>query len=129
MTAVSQWEREAIGERTRDALRHKKAKGERVGTVPFGYRLAPDGVHLDQEPAEQAMLDKIQKRRASGCSLRQIADELNRQGFRTRCGSLWRHQYVRGAVDSKCKRERIGVDNSGSPARCDSPPSLTTHSV
>ena len=38
MTAVSQWEREAIGERTRDALRHKKAKGERVGNVAFGYR-------------------------------------------------------------------------------------------
>ena len=35
MTAVSQWEREAIGERTRDALSHKKAKGERVGTIPW----------------------------------------------------------------------------------------------
>src|SRR4051812_3003492 len=27
MGAVSQWEREAIGERTREALRHKKSKG------------------------------------------------------------------------------------------------------
>jgi len=27
MTAVSQWERETIGERTRDALRHKRARG------------------------------------------------------------------------------------------------------
>ena len=32
MVSVSQWEREAIGERTRDAMRHKRAKGERVGT-------------------------------------------------------------------------------------------------
>ncbi len=94
MTAVSQWEREAIGERTRDALSHKKAKGERVGTIPLGYRLAPDGVHLDTEPAERAMLDKIRELRASGYTLRQIADELNRQGLRTRCGSQWRHQYV-----------------------------------
>src|SRR5580700_2884003 len=30
MGAVSQWEREAIGERTRDALRHKRSQGERV---------------------------------------------------------------------------------------------------
>jgi DNA invertase Pin-like site-specific DNA recombinase len=30
MAAVSQWEREAIGERTRDALRHKRTSGERV---------------------------------------------------------------------------------------------------
>src|SRR5690348_10951065 len=34
MGAVSQWEREAIGERTRDALRHKRAQGERTGNVP-----------------------------------------------------------------------------------------------
>ena len=30
MGAVSQWEREAIGERTRDALQHKRSNGERV---------------------------------------------------------------------------------------------------
>jgi len=28
MTAVSQWEREAIGERTRDAMSHKRSNGE-----------------------------------------------------------------------------------------------------
>ena len=130
MTAVSQWEREAIGERTRDALSHKKAKGERVGTIPLGYRLAPDGVHLDPEPNEQAMLDKIRRRRASGYSLRQIADEMNRQGLRTRCGSLWRHQYVHGAISSASSNnpqpERVGTDNRGSAGRCDFPPSLTT---
>src|SRR5215468_4250140 len=43
MTAVSQWEREAIGERTRDAMGHKKANGERVGTIPFGFRMGEDG--------------------------------------------------------------------------------------
>jgi DNA invertase Pin-like site-specific DNA recombinase len=36
MMSVAQWEREAIGERTKDALRHKRLTGERVGTVPFG---------------------------------------------------------------------------------------------
>jgi DNA invertase Pin-like site-specific DNA recombinase len=48
MAAVSQWEREAIGERTRDALRHKRCQGHRVGNIPFGSRLASDGQHLDQ---------------------------------------------------------------------------------
>src|ERR1700694_5029916 len=38
MTAVSQWEREAIGERTRDALAHKRSKGERLGNMPYGYK-------------------------------------------------------------------------------------------
>ena len=48
MASVSQWEREVIGERTKDALRHKKGNGERVGTVPFGFHLAADGVHLEK---------------------------------------------------------------------------------
>jgi site-specific DNA recombinase len=36
MVSVSQWEREAIGERTRDAMHHKRANGERVGRSPSG---------------------------------------------------------------------------------------------
>ena len=52
MGAVSQWEREAIGERTRDALRHKRNQGQRVGNIAFGFRLAPDGEHLEQNPTE-----------------------------------------------------------------------------
>src|SRR3954469_10411986 len=37
MTAVSQWEREAIGERTRDAMRHKKAHRRVYNHVPYGF--------------------------------------------------------------------------------------------
>src|SRR5580704_4085329 len=40
MGAVSQWEREAIGERTRDALHHKRSQGQRVGNIAFGSCLA-----------------------------------------------------------------------------------------
>jgi len=56
MGAVSQWEREAIGERTRDALQHKRGNGERVGKIAFGSRLAGDGQHLEPDSAEQAAL-------------------------------------------------------------------------
>src|SRR6185369_13118820 len=41
MTAVSQWEREAIGERTRDAMSHKKSDGQRVGNIAYGFRPRP----------------------------------------------------------------------------------------
>lgn len=98
MTAVSQWEREAIGERTRDAMTHKRANGERVGTVPFGFRIASDGVHLEADPAEQSILDRMQELKAAGFSTRGIADELNRQGFTTRRGTPWRFQYVAEAL-------------------------------
>ncbi len=89
MTAVSQWEREAIGERTRDAMGHKKANGERVGTVPFGYRLGPDGVHLEPEPREWETIRRIRALSREGYSTRKIAERLNAEGFRNRSGALW----------------------------------------
>jgi len=49
---ISQWEREAIGERTRDALRHKRTSGERVGNIRFGFRLSPDGKHVEPDSGE-----------------------------------------------------------------------------
>lgn len=89
MTAVSQWEREAIGERTRDALRHKRSQGERVGTVPYGSRLGADGDHLEPDPAEQATLAEIDRLRQEGSSMRRIARALNQQDCRTRRGTPW----------------------------------------
>jgi len=59
MGAVSQWEREAIGERTRDALQHKRSSGERVGNIEFGYRLSADMRHVEPEPTEQTALVTI----------------------------------------------------------------------
>lgn len=93
MTAVSQWEREAIGERTRDALGHKRHQRERVGNIAYGYRLAADGVHIEPDASEQTALARIRQLQSS-LSLRAIAHELNLTGLRTRRGSLWRHEYV-----------------------------------
>jgi DNA invertase Pin-like site-specific DNA recombinase len=101
MTAVSQWEREAIGERTRDVMSHKRTNGERVGNIAFGYRLAPDGVHLEPELSEQAAITAIGKLRAEGRSLRRIATDLNRRGWRTRRGSEWRLESVARVARSR----------------------------
>ena len=98
MVSVSQWEREAIGERTRDAMHHKRANSERVGTVPFGYRIAADGVHLEADAGRQGVLSRIRELKAAGYTTRQIADELNRQGLATRRGTAWRFQYVATAL-------------------------------
>ncbi len=99
MTAVSQWEREAIGERTRDALSHKRRNGERVGNLPYGYRLAEDGLHLEGDTAEQAVVARVSELRADH-TLRQIAARLNEQGLRTRRGSPWRLESVARVVNS-----------------------------
>lgn len=98
MVSVSQWEREAIGERTRDAMRHKRGCGHRVGTIPYGYRLGHDGTTLEAEPAEQAIGRLIGVLASKGLSTRRIAGQLNAQGFLTRRGSSWRFQYVAAAL-------------------------------
>jgi len=94
MTAVSQWEREAIGERTRDAMNHKRTNGERVGNIRFGYRLGADGKHVEPDPAEQGVLEEIGRLRQSGHTMRGIAAALNRRALRTRRGSAWRLESV-----------------------------------
>ena len=94
MAAVSQWEREAIGERTRDALRHKRSNGERVGNIAYGCRLSDDGVHVEDDPGERAVLAEICRLHNSGTTLRGIAAELNHRAFRTRRGTTWRLESV-----------------------------------
>jgi site-specific DNA recombinase len=98
MGAVSQWEREAIGERTRDVLRHKRANGERVGNIHYGYRLSADQKHVEADPVEQAVLTAISELRGRRRSLREIAAALNERGWRTRRGSAWRHEYVKNLI-------------------------------
>lgn len=85
--SVSQWEREAIGERTAAVMKHKADSGEYTGGwPPFGYRLGPDGVRLEQDPGEQAIITEARRLRAAGLSLRKVASELAKQGHRARTG-------------------------------------------
>ena len=93
MGAVSQWEREAIGERTRDALRHKRAQGYRTGNIPYGYHLA-EGGRLVRDDAEQKAIDEIRGLRKQGLSLRAVAEAANERGHRTRRGTGWRLESV-----------------------------------
>jgi site-specific DNA recombinase len=104
MTAVSQWEREAIGERTRDAMSHKRNNGERVGNIQFGYRLGADGKHVEPDAAEQAVLQEIHHRRHSGHTLRGIAAALNHRALRTRRGSAWRLEHVARIIKQSATR-------------------------
>jgi DNA invertase Pin-like site-specific DNA recombinase len=100
MGAVSQWDREAIVERTRDAMRHKRSPGERVGNIAFGSRLAADGEHLEHDPVEQKALAEIRRLRAEGTTLRGIAAALNHKALRTRRGTPWRLQSVARVLGS-----------------------------
>ena len=43
----AEYERDVIKARTKAALQAMKREGKRVGHIPFGYRLAPCGVYLE----------------------------------------------------------------------------------
>jgi site-specific DNA recombinase len=94
MTAVSQWEREAIGERTRNAMSHKLSNGECVGNIRYGYRLCADGKHVEPDMTEQRVLTEIRGLRESGKSMRGIAAILNHGAMQTHRGSDWRLEHV-----------------------------------
>jgi DNA invertase Pin-like site-specific DNA recombinase len=80
------YEREVIRARTRAALGVKKARGERVGEVTYGFRLAADGVHLELDAAEQGVLAAVHELRAAGMSQRAIVAELAARGLVSRSG-------------------------------------------
>ena len=75
-----------IGERTRVAMQHLKRQGRRVGGMPYGWRLADDGKHLEQDPAQQVVVELARELRASGYTLQAICDALQAGGHTSRTG-------------------------------------------
>lgn len=79
--------REAIGERTKAALQVKKERSQRVGEIPFGFKLAADKVSLIPDKVEQKILKIIRELRAAGLSYRKIGEELEKRNIRTKKGA------------------------------------------
>lgn len=99
LDAFAQYEKTLIVLRTKAGLARKREKGERLGMVPYGNRLAADGVHLLDHPTEQAVIATVRALRASGLSYRAIAAELNRRGLTNRVGGRFRHTQVVRILD------------------------------
>lgn len=78
-------ERRLIRSRTRAALAVKRSRGERVGSIPFGFACGADGVHLVPVEAEQTTIATAREL-AHGRSLRAVASELAARGMLSRTG-------------------------------------------
>jgi hypothetical protein len=76
--AARQWLEWFLG--TCPETSEKRALVMLLETVPFGYRTAADGLHLEADPAEQGILSRIR--------------ELKAAGHTTRHGTAWRFQYI-----------------------------------
>ena len=98
LAVLAEFERDQISERTTGAMQFKKAKGERVGAVPYGRDLADDGIALLVNPDEQAVIVLARELKASGLSLRKIAAELSRRGFVSRAGTMFQPGQIQRLV-------------------------------
>jgi Recombinase len=77
LTAI-EWEREG------DEAAHSKELA-----VPFGFRVAADCEHLEEDPRESEALRVVMRMVVDDAPLSRIADELNSRGLRTRSGAPW----------------------------------------
>ncbi len=99
LAGAAEMERNLTRERTKSALAVKRANGQRIGTVPYGFDLADDGNTLTRNDAEQAVIEDMQAMRSKGWTLEAIAEELTEQRTRTKTGrSRWTHQTVAGIL-------------------------------
>lgn len=94
LTSVAEWEREATGERTREALAHLKREGVRLGGAGLGWERTAerdaDGRRVVcAVEAETATVERIVALRNAGLSLRAIAGSLTSEGRATKRGGQW----------------------------------------
>jgi DNA invertase Pin-like site-specific DNA recombinase len=108
--AFAEYERLLIGARTKAALAGKRSRGERIGSIPYGYQLAEAG-QLVECSSEQETIKLVRMLRGSGLSYRKIADELTARGMRPR-GSSWHAQTIKNI----CEAQAYGQAVSGSVA-------------
>lgn len=92
--AFAEYERAIIRARTKTALATKKRRGERVGSIPYGYSLAADGIHLECNETEQRIVSLVVEYRTEGLSLRAVGDRLASRGILPRSGRAWNPKTV-----------------------------------
>jgi len=85
MGAMAQMERDLISERTIDALRYKKERGEFVGAPPLGYKAKKK--KLVKNVGEMKAVELIKQHK--GKTLQEIADILNAKGLQGKRGGLF----------------------------------------
>lgn len=95
-------EKSSTQSRIRAALGVKRARGERVGSVPYGWVADREGprrrgdapARLVEQPEEQRAIQRILDLHNTGMSLRRIARVLEDEGLPCR-GAQWYHVTVR----------------------------------
>jgi DNA invertase Pin-like site-specific DNA recombinase len=86
---VAQFERAIIRKRIKDALALKKTRLERVGGIPWGWRLSSDGKHLEPDEGELETARIMRKLADNGLQYRKIVRALADAGRFNRRGRIF----------------------------------------
>jgi len=82
-----------------------------VGSIPFGYELDTDGVHLVENATEQRAIELVKQLRADGMSIRKIAEHMNNNRVDSR-GNKWHPTTVARLL----KKENLSISKLTSAA-------------
>jgi len=98
LSALGEFERKRTGERIAEVLAYKKKKGEIYSRDVYGFsknctKLLPDSEEL-------AVVEELRQKRAVGCSLRQLAADLNARGVPTKRGARWHASTVKYLLEN-----------------------------
>lgn len=99
LAVMAEFESNTISERTRDAMRHKKATSEVYSPIPFGFK-AVEG-RLERVEAEAVIVSEVKQRRAAGETLQAIADSLNSRGIKGKRGGIWYPYSIKYLIERK----------------------------
>lgn len=101
----AEYERAIIRARTTAALDVKHDRGERRSRfLPYGMKLAADGVHLEADPHEQAVIAKARALRKQGLSSRKIADALADNNMFSRSQRVFAASSILGMIEGTAKQ-------------------------
>lgn len=90
LAVLAEFERDQVAERTSMAMQHKKTKQERVSRyAPYGKQWTADGTHVEDNPAEQAVIRVARALHAEGLVSRSIAVRLAERGLYSRVGTVF----------------------------------------
>ena len=93
LAVLNEFERDLVSERTKAALAHKKANGQKYAPVPFRFKEVEGRlVKIEQEAR---LVAEIMRLRDQGSTLTAIANEMNQRGIQGKRGGKWYASTVR----------------------------------
>lgn len=105
-SVFAELEREMIRSRTKAALASKKARGECVGEVPYGWDRV--GNNLVKNREEQEVIIGIETLANNLMTPKQIAKHLNDYGLKAKKGGKWHATQVRRIIEAEKLRRDCG---------------------